>query len=259
MWNKIKLYLKYLLSKEPVPEKWVFIVGCNDSGTTLLHNILAKHPFIGSMPNEGQFCTDQLITPKSLGLSRIWATQIDRFYLDENSTPDINIRKLKRQWASSYNNVHKPILIEKSPPNTARVRWLQAHFPIVYFIGIHRNGYAVAEGIRRKTGYPIELCIRQWKNANEVLIRDFSKINHKALISYEDLTENTEQTLNYLVNFLNIDPFDNNILNKKLIVNGKSMGIQNMNPHSIPRLSPEEITEIDKEAKELLIKFNYKT
>ena len=34
--------------KEPKPEKWVFITGCYNSGTTLLHEILAMHAKVGS-------------------------------------------------------------------------------------------------------------------------------------------------------------------------------------------------------------------
>ena len=71
----------------PRPDKWVFIVGCYGSGTTLLNKMLATHPMVGSLSTEGQFFTDQLPLPRNLGLSRLWALEPERFYLDESS-PD---------------------------------------------------------------------------------------------------------------------------------------------------------------------------
>ncbi|MBK9319321.1 MAG: sulfotransferase [Bacteroidetes bacterium] len=59
--------------KAPEPEKWVFILGCYNSGTTLLHKLLATHSDIGSMPNEGQFYSSQLPggeiqSPQNMGI-----------------------------------------------------------------------------------------------------------------------------------------------------------------------------------------------
>lgn len=257
MWNKIKSYIKYILSPEPSPEKWVFIVGCPNSGTTLLHNILAKHPQIGSMPKEGQFCTDQLLIPKSLGLYRMWATDIKRFYLDENSISNVNLKKLKKQWSSWFNNINRPILIERSPPNTARVKWLQKNFPNAYFIGIYRNGYVVAEGLRRKTGQPLEICAEQWRISNEIMLKDFPYLKNKIIVGYEELTENKEKIVGQLLQFLELPPLNNNVLQCKFLIHGIEREIKNLNPEYLASLKVEETLLINKVAGKLLKKLNY--
>lgn len=48
--------------------KWVFIMGCNNSGTSLLHYILGSHPDIASLPREGQFLTAVLPQPDHYGV-----------------------------------------------------------------------------------------------------------------------------------------------------------------------------------------------
>lgn len=116
--NKLNGYLGPI----PAPEKWCFIVGCYNSGTKLLHKILSTHPKIGSMPNEGQFFTDQLLLPKVVGLPRIWALDPDRFRMTADDYPQVDIKTLQRQWGAKYNNPFKPVLIEKSPTNAGRTR-----------------------------------------------------------------------------------------------------------------------------------------
>jgi hypothetical protein len=51
---------------------WIFIIGCYNSGTILLEQIIRQHPAIAGLPDEGQFLTDALITPKSVGVPRLW-------------------------------------------------------------------------------------------------------------------------------------------------------------------------------------------
>ena len=39
---------------------WLFILGLNNSGTTLLHDLLKSHPAMRWLPNEGQYLTGAL-------------------------------------------------------------------------------------------------------------------------------------------------------------------------------------------------------
>ncbi len=126
--NDIRIALNGIFGPLPNPEKWVFIIGCGNSGTTLLHDFLATCPQIGSMPWEGQFFTNQLKKYKRCGQRRIWATAPEYRRMDETGTYKSDPIKLKRQWGVKYNDPTKPILLEKSPSSTLRVRWLQANF-----------------------------------------------------------------------------------------------------------------------------------
>jgi hypothetical protein len=256
--RKIKYKLKYYISSEPRPEKWVFIAGCSNSGTSLLSAILSMHPLIGSLPDEGQFCTNQLPLNRNIGQKRLWAIPPEKMYMDENSETTIDLTKLKKQWAVRFNNVKSTILLEKSPPNTVRLRWLQANFKNAFFIGIHRNGYAVAEGIKRKVGHPVELGAKQWANANQILLTDFDHLHNKLLISYERLTEQPEETIQDICSFLEITPpLDSEKINSTFKIHGQINKIKNMNDISIKNLSMNELRIIEAEAGNMLERMNY--
>jgi hypothetical protein len=241
----------------PQPEKWVFIVGCYNSGTTLLHKLLAAHPQIGSMPNEGQFYTDQLVLPRSVGLYRLWAIKPQLFYLDENSQTKININKLKRQWGTKFNDLTRPVLLEKSPTNAARTRWLQRYFENAYFIGIIRNGYAVAEGIHRKASCSLDLAAKQWACSNEIMLRDFELLNHKYLLRYEDLVTSPDQILHELLGFLGLGGYDQDIIRRVWSVHQEVSLITNMNHRSLTALNESGRDTITLVAGDMLSRLGY--
>lgn len=242
----------------PNPSKWVFIVGCYNSGTTLLHDLLASHPQVGSMPREGQVYTDELVPPKSVGLPRLWAIEPEQFYLDEKSLTNINVTRLKRQWGARFNDHTKPILMEKSPTNAARVRWFQKYFDDSYFIGIVRNGYAVAEGIRRKAGHSLQLAARQWLVSNEIMLRDFELLQRKRIITYEELTEDPAESLEAIYSFLSLDAsHSQDAADRVWRIHEQVSTIKNMNERSLAVLTADEINIIEEVAGPMLREFGY--
>ncbi len=238
----------------PSPKKWVFIVGCYNSGTTLLHSLLAQHPKIGSMPDEGQFFTDQLLLPKSVGFPRLWALKPSLFYLDD-SAQDISINKLKRQWGARYNEHTRPILIEKSPTNAARTLWLQKNFENAHFVGLIRNGYAVAEGIHRKAGHTLGVAATQWLRSNEIMLRDFNKLRKKKIIRYEELTTSTEKIWQEILIFLDLPHID--LQNRVWNIHEQTSVIKNMNHRSLSILTSEGYDAVEKVAGKMLNELGY--
>ncbi|GIK39964.1 MAG: hypothetical protein BroJett011_37970 [Chloroflexota bacterium] len=255
--NRLQVKLNGIFGPLPKPDKWVFVVGCYNSGTTLLHNLLASCPEVGSMPNEGHVYTDQLLIPKSVGLYRLWAIKPELFYLDENSQSHIKVNKLKRQWGARYNNPNRPILLEKSPPNTARMRWLQQHFENAHFIGIVRNGYAVAAGIKQKAGCSIEAAARQWAHSNEIMLHDFNFLQHKLLVRYETLTESAEEVFQQMLDFIGLKGHGTRITDQVWSIHGRSHPIENMNPRSIATLSRPDCEIIQSVAGDMLNQLGY--
>ncbi len=247
------------------PDKWVFIVGSTNSGTTLLHSILARHPKIGSMRLEGLYYTDQFERyrkkvlksrgEKSGAGKRAWATVPERSRMDENTT-GVDVDKLKRQWGGRFNDIKKPVLLEKSPPNAVRVRWLQKHFENAHFIGIIRNGYAVSEGIRRKTRHDIRKAALQWSNANEIMLADFEHLERKKLIRYERLTEKPEEVIGEVCEFIGIEA-DEILVEGKWRIHRNVSTIKNMNYLSFGRLSNEDYSIIEKVAGDMLKRLSY--
>lgn len=255
--RKIRFLRDGWLGPLPAPDKWVFIVGCYNSGTTLLHDILATHPSIGSMPDEGQFYTNELLLPKSVGLPRLWAIQADRFRMDENSGQGVNVNRLKRQWGARYNDLSRPVLVEKSPTNAARTRWLQRHFQNAHFIGIVRDGYAVAEGIHRKAGHPLDIAALQWARSNDIMLQDFEHLERKRVVRYEELAESPAEVLEGILEFVGLSSSRVRIGEGVWSIHERVGRIENMNPQSDEKLGPKELEVIASAAGDLLRRLGY--
>lgn len=255
--KRVKLECVGRFGAMPSPEKWVFIVGCYNSGTTLVHQMLGAHVDCGSMPTEGQYFTTELLVPRTVGLPRLWAIESERFHLTEHSRPQIDVPRMKRQWAAYYNDPHRPVLLEKTPVNAARMRWLQEHFKNAHFVAILRNGYAVAEGIRRKAGHSLDLAARQWARSNEVMLADLPTVRRHLLIRYERLTEAPNEILREMLEFLQLDPNGVSVAGRAWQVHRENSGIRNMNARSFAALSAADRDCIRHEAGYMLDRLGY--
>lgn len=254
--------IKIALTPVPKDKTWVFLVGCYNSGTTLLSELLSQHPDISALSTEGHFITDQFIKDYDIGLPRMWVDREDLFRLDEaDQGPDVT--RLKKEWGMRL-NLRKPVLLEKSPPNSAKTRWLQKHFENAHFIGIMRNGYAVAEGITRKAdpqhlidSWPIEKSAWQWKRSNEVLQQDAEHLKRFMWVRYEDLAEDTVATLNSITDFIGIKNFEAFESDRQWSIHERDEQVRNMNQESIARLSTEQVDLINQVAGDMLDEFGY--
>ncbi len=257
-----------LVGPEASPQKWVFVIGCYNSGTTLLSTILSKHPEIASLPTEGAFLTDGMKTPEACGWVRMWHKCLAEIEQDENTAADLATR-IKRQWGFWYDG-RKPIFLEKSISNAARIKFLEKHFQPAYFIYIVRNGYAVAEGIRRKSDlkkwatpvagdkYPLELCAEQWLESDQYVSSNATDFKHFLTVKYEDLAENTDKVVADVCQFLGIasEPLLD-IGQQTLDVTGYNSTVKNMNASSLKRLNAEDVQTIQRVAGERLTAWGY--
>lgn len=264
-------YLRTLLTsfvEVPQDAVWVFIVGCYNSGTTLLNEILGQHPEIAILPDEGVWLTNILSKPEDYSWGRLWCGCKDQIYLDENST-GVNVDRLKAEWCFWYGK-DKKVFLEKSIANSARTRFLQKNFENAHFIWIIRNGYAVAEGIRRKaygkktlplqykkSGYPIELCAWQWVENNRVIEEDSEHIRNIKQIFYEDLVSDPEAIVEDILNFLPVEDKSSPSLNRVWKILGVESPIKNMNQKNIEQLSLRDIQAINEVAEPMLRRYGY--
>jgi len=76
--NKFTRKLVAPFGRNVNPDRWIFIIGCFSSGTSLLANILASHREIGGLPNEGRYFADHLRYVAQFGLPRMWVSGLDR-------------------------------------------------------------------------------------------------------------------------------------------------------------------------------------
>jgi hypothetical protein len=253
--------------RELAPQKWVFIVGCYNSGTRLLAEILGHHPKIAGTAREGVILTDVLSRPESFGWPRMWCRCVDRIRLDPAPGMDRVARRIKRQWSFSF--ADRPVVVEKSIANTARIPFLGAYFQPAYFIYIVRNGYAVAEGIRRRAEpqrwgrsefgarYPLRLAAEQWVASDDVVSRDRMHAARLLDVRYEELTAAPVAVMQKITDFIGLEPLAPADILHEWRIHGVTSPIVNMNEKSVSRLTDEEKREIDAVAHATLRKYGY--
>ncbi|MCS3668730.1 hypothetical protein GGP77_002981 [Salinibacter ruber] len=178
-------------------------------------------------------------------------------------------RSIRRKWGLVLGGAPDNVLV-KSITDAVRIPFLNAYFRPAYFVYIVRNGYAVAEGIRRKAtpadwgcsryadGYPIDLCAAQWKESDRIIGRDLPQTDHFLRITYEDLTEETEQTVQSVTDFLGLSSLQEKELNQIWSIHGVESKIKNMNRKSLSNLSRRDVYTIEEVARDTLEKYGYK-
>lgn len=249
-------------AKSPKGKRWVFLVGCYNSGTTLLHSLIAAHPDVDTLPGEGAAFTDELTRPEDFGWTRMWHVCSEKIELREDSQgPDPE--RVKRDWGLWLSS-KKNFYLEKSIVNSARMRWLDAHFEDACFIAIVRNGYAVAEGIRRRAQegkiprqYPMDLCARQWVINNRTIDRDAVRVRRFMKTKYEDLVNDPAVKLEEILSYIGLSPVTVTNVSGGVVLDGQCFAVADMNPESISRLSQKEIALINREAGEDLLNRGY--
>jgi hypothetical protein len=238
---------------------WLFILGLNNSGTTLLVDLLRSHPQVRSLPKEGQYLTDALPLPRDHGVPRKFAERLDIFHWTEenDSAPALRIQY---DWARHYPS-GPGVLLEKSPPNIMRSRWLQANFRPSRFLAITRHPYAVCEGIRRREGHSIADAARHWTMANEWMLHDVRRLEQCLFVTYEDLCANPRDYLRRLHPFLGFDnPFDSQVLSAPRHIHNiddACATIQNFNARSVQQLAESDLATIDRIAGPLMQRLGY--
>jgi hypothetical protein len=265
--RRLKLSFRALTGKPLNPEKWVFVVGCYNSGTTLLANLLEAHPAISGLAREGVELTDALRRPELAGWPRMWSQCEDWVSMRPEEATAERAERIKRQW--SHYAKDSGLIIEKSIANMTRLEFLAEHFQPAYFIHIVRNGYAVSEGIMRRSHpedwgrtefgetYPPELGAEQWQRSYRRFQESRNNLANVLELTYEDLTGQPGENLAAIADFLRIDPFDPALIEQEWSFREINSSIRNMNDTSIGRLSSEEIDAIEATAGALLAQLGY--
>ena len=242
---------------------WCFVVGCNNSGTSLVHSILERSGAVSTLPYEGQRYTQMLTRAARRGHERVWTEFLDELRLTENDPDDSKIR-LTFDWTRLLPKPIRPIIVEKTTANAVRMRWLQKVFPQSYFIGMVRNGYAVTEGIIRKGERDVRRGARHWNLVNEIMLEDAAHLRRFYLLKYEDLVEDGVRVTGELERFLSLQsgslqgPLQEEYSFRT--INGtRNQGIVSMNQAGIHRLSKSDLEIISTEANRMLAHFNYTT
>jgi hypothetical protein len=255
------------------PEKYLFIICMNNSGSTLLERVLRDCGNAIAFPaapdaqtNGQQFVRDFMPIPGRIDKKnrRIWTEHADM--LEDESLYNWPIIKQRWRWKWSTNPKFQTagtrVFLEKSPPNVLRASMLQKHFDNSFFILMQRNPYAVSEGIRRRTKLPLNRCIRHWIRCAFKQMRNEEQLERAIRLNYEDLSERAEFCRDQILNLIpELDDLD---MHKDVAVQGVEGKIRqpivNYNAKQIALLGHEDIstinTELDK-VPEVMSHFGY--
>ena len=242
----------------------IFVIGCCNSGTTLMWKTLLRNPGVSGPDIEGQAIEG---LPKYLThfigreTFRLFAHPKfhEAYYLTENDTSELARQEVFNVYSKYF--IEGTRFIEKSPANSVRMRFLQATFPNAQFVVIIRNGVAVAEGIRRKRWFDperphlsgqettIEQSAEQWLYANKTILNDLAYIKSFRIIRYEKFVENPTAVMNNLYSFLSLP---------KITIDTSSFRIDD-NEKQIARLKESEILSIYSIQGKLLQQLGYRS
>lgn len=195
-----------------IDHKMIFIAGLHRSGTSILHECLRDHPLVSGFSgtpapeDEGQHLQSVFPTAWTLGGPGLFGFN-PRAHLTESSdllTAD-NKARLIKEWCR-YVDLKKPYIIEKSPPNLLKTRFLQAIFPNSYFIVIMRHPIVTSLATKKMTKIWTNLAIlvEHWLRCHEIFMEDSSLLRRILIIKYEDFVRQPGHYLGEVCRFLGV-------------------------------------------------------
>jgi hypothetical protein len=193
--------------------RFVFLAGLHRSGTTLLARLLAAHPEIsgfsdtGAPADEGQHL--QTVYPSDHEYGRPGRFGFaPEMHLTESSplVSEQNAAALLEEWSPHW-DLSRPLLLEKSPPNLLKTRFLQALYPHSAFVVIVRHPIPVSiptahwRGTRR-----YDRLFEHWLRCHALFDADRERLERVHVLQYEQLVADPATELRRIFEFLELEP-----------------------------------------------------
>lgn len=195
--------------------RFIFIGGVHRSGTSYTARSIATHPTVsafrdtGVQEDEGEHL--QSVYPDSWdygGMTRFAFTPA--MHITESS-PLVSNRSralLWEEWGRLWDR-SKPILLEKSPPNLMKMRFLQALFPHSTQVLVIRHPVSVVlSSLKWRTSlnglFAAHRIIEHWLAANEIATADAPRIERLYVLRYEDLVADEAREMTRLADALDL-------------------------------------------------------
>jgi hypothetical protein len=190
----------------------IFIGGLHRSGTSLIHTVLRSHPKISGFTNtgvpqdEGQHLQTVFLPAYAFGGPGRFGFEQAAF-MDERHplATEHNAAKLLQQW-SHYWDRERSYLIEKSPPNLVRTRFLQKLFPQSSFVIVVRHPIAVAYATQKWSRTSIPSLLDHFFLCYERFRVDMRLLNKVYVLRYEEFVGEPAQALGALCDWLGVEP-----------------------------------------------------
>lgn len=178
----------------------------------MLYRYLGEHPQVSALSgtprpaNEGQH--NQTVYPADTYHSKAgrFAFRPEaRFTEASPLVTEENRRKLFEEW-SRYWDTSCPYLLEKSPPNLIRMRFLQALFPNSYFVALLRHPIPnTLATLKWDPQTPPHRILAHWLRAHELFAKDVPHVRRLHVLRYEELVGDPDRELGRIFSFLGLD------------------------------------------------------
>lgn len=235
----------------------VFLLAPNKSGSSYVQRAMARSRRTWNLTMEGQHALGFAgPEPAAAGLSHIWGSSPD--WVTDYRAPDAHDwRKTRQAWyfQAVSRAPDAPVFATKSPPFLLVAEQLAAAFAKARFLVMLRDPYATAAGVlrererigdvagdelRRLVGQHLVTCFEAQRRNVEALG------DQAALFRYEDLCADPamiEQRIKLLVPELD----DLDLRHGQVLRANEVRELRNMNAEAFARLTPDDITMLNRE------------
>ena len=192
--------------------RYLFVGGLHRSGTSLLAQILAKHPDIAAIEdapvpeNEGVYLQGAIPHTALMGVPGRFAFDEEQHLTEDSSFNTLSTRDyLSAQWEPWFRE-GPGWRLEKSPVNLLRARLYQQLFPTSQFIFVSRHPVAVTEATAKWCADGRASLLEHWEQAHATLLADLPYLHCWLIVRYEDLVSDPTTCLERIYSFLQL-PF----------------------------------------------------
>lgn len=249
--------------EKTMSHKFIFIGGLHRSGTSLIHELLSSHPEISGFSNTG--------VPENEGqhLQTVFKPAIayggpGHFCLNKNSFMEgtdplatlYNAEKLFNEWKTHW-DMQKDYLIEKSPPNLVRTRFLQALFPKSHYIIVLRHPIAIAYATKKwRKRTSIANLINNALSCFEQFSKDMPYLKNVHVIHYENFIKQPQESLDKITTWLGLEGIKvNQVVHSD--INKKYFDLYKKEINSLFQNPFSNLKQIPKHYEKRLNKFGY--
>jgi hypothetical protein len=192
--------------------RFLFLAGLHRSGTSPLHRAITSHPEVsgfadtGVPRDEGQFLQSVYPPARRFGGPGRFGFRPEAHLTEQSSLATAEAaQRLFAEW-SQFWDLSKPVLVEKSPPNILRSRFLQALFPNSAFVFVTRHPVAVALATSKWSGTSLSSLIEHWIRCHRIMIDDQHHLTRYLTVRYEELIENPQKALAAMAAIVGLAP-----------------------------------------------------
>jgi hypothetical protein len=202
----------FLIMASPDDHRFLFIGGMHRSGTSLVTNLVGHHPQASRMlgtdefEDEGQHVQHVYERGNQHGGPGRFAFS-PAMHLTESS-PLVSPASAEQLWQdwSPYWDLSREVLVEKSPPNLLKSRFLQGLFPGASFVMVLRHPIAVAMATTKWSHTTWPRLIEHWLVAHETMLEDLPHLERVIVVRYEDLMLDPAAEFRRITDLMSLPP-----------------------------------------------------